>query len=243
MYILRLDDASEYMDVDKWNKMFELCDKYNIKPLVAVIPDNTDESLILKYEFNPSFWDCVESWKSKGYTIAMHGCNHSFISDNSGINPVNSYSEFAGIDLNLQEDKIMRSVKIFEEHNIYPNVFVAPAHTFDENTLLALKRNSKISIISDTIANDVYLKDGFYFIPQQSGMCRKLPFKVTTFCYHPNNMKDSDFENLESFLIINKDEFAKLDDVVLKNRRYSFIDTVYKFMYFAKAKMRRMRKK
>ena len=41
-YILRLDDASDYMDVEKWSRMEELLDKYQIKPLVGVIPDNQD---------------------------------------------------------------------------------------------------------------------------------------------------------------------------------------------------------
>ena len=38
-YILRLDDASDYMDVKKWQRMEELLDRYGIKPLVGVIPD------------------------------------------------------------------------------------------------------------------------------------------------------------------------------------------------------------
>lgn len=37
-YILRLDDAAERMDIVKWNRMEVLLDKYNIKPLVGVIP-------------------------------------------------------------------------------------------------------------------------------------------------------------------------------------------------------------
>lgn len=40
-YILRLDDASDYMDVKKWQRMEELLDRHGIKPLVGIIPDNT----------------------------------------------------------------------------------------------------------------------------------------------------------------------------------------------------------
>lgn len=32
-YIMRLDDASEYMDVEKWQRMENLLDKYGIKPM------------------------------------------------------------------------------------------------------------------------------------------------------------------------------------------------------------------
>ena len=31
-YLLRLDDASDYMDVEKWQRMENLLDKYGIKP-------------------------------------------------------------------------------------------------------------------------------------------------------------------------------------------------------------------
>lgn len=54
-YILRLDDASEYMDVDKWQRMETLLDKYNIKPLVGIIPDNQDPSLAGVYTQDPTF--------------------------------------------------------------------------------------------------------------------------------------------------------------------------------------------
>ena len=56
-YILRLDDASDYMDIKKWQRMEELLDRYGIKPLVGVIPDNRDSSLIDTYEQDPEFWD------------------------------------------------------------------------------------------------------------------------------------------------------------------------------------------
>jgi predicted deacetylase len=85
------------------------------------------------------------------------------------------------------------------EHGIDPKVFFAPAHTFDNNTLIALKECSNIRIISDTIANDVYSQFGFTFVPQQSGRVRKLPFKTVTFCYHPNVMNDDEFVRLEKF--------------------------------------------
>ena len=35
-YIMRLDDASDYMDVTKWERMKELLDKYEIKPVFGI---------------------------------------------------------------------------------------------------------------------------------------------------------------------------------------------------------------
>lgn len=206
-YILRLDDASDYMDVKKWQRMEELLDQYGIKPLVGVIPDNRDSSLTDTYEQDPEFWDKTACWKEKGWELALHGCYHKYTTKEGGINPVNQRSEFAGVPLDKQKEMIRHGVDVLKGHDIEPKVFFAPSHTFDENTLVALKEESDIRIISDTIANDVYFENNFYFIPQQSGRVRKLPFKVVTFCYHPNMMKDDDFDVLERFLKKNAESF------------------------------------
>lgn len=65
MYLIRLDDASEYMDVEKWNKLEVLLDKYDIKPIVGIIPINQDAYLLGKYKKNYNFWDKVHIWNSK----------------------------------------------------------------------------------------------------------------------------------------------------------------------------------
>ena len=98
-----------------------------------------------------------------------------------GCNPVNKKSEFAGLQLEEQVIKIKNSWDILERHNIKPEIFFAPAHTFDYKTLQALMDASPIRIISDTIAWDVYTERDFWFIPQQSGSVRKLPFRTVTF--------------------------------------------------------------
>ena len=61
-YILRLDDASDYMDVAKWKRIEDLLIRYNIKPLVGIIPDNQDPTLIENYEQNLEFWKMVSYW-------------------------------------------------------------------------------------------------------------------------------------------------------------------------------------
>ena len=233
-YILRLDDASDYMDVEKWQRMEDILDRYGIKPLVGVIPDNRDSSLTETYKQDPEFWDKTARWKEKGCELALHGCYHKYTTEEGGINPVNKRSEFAGVPLDKQKEMIRHGVDILKSHNIEPKVFFAPSHTFDENTLIALKEESNIRIISDTIANDVYLENGFYFIPQQSGRVRKLPFNVCTFCYHPNIMKNDDFEELEIFLKGRYSNFVSVQDTKLKERKISKLDRVLHAIYFAK---------
>lgn len=233
-YLLRLDDASDYMDVEKWQKMENLLDKYGIKPLVGIIPDNKDASLIYNYKQDLTFWNKVLSWKNKGWELALHGCYHKYTTKEGGINPVNKRSEFAGVSLDEQRKLIRHGIDILKQYGIVTNVFFAPSHTFDKNTLIALKEESNIRIISDTIANDVYFENDFYFIPEQSGRVRNLPFKLCTFCYHPNTMSDKDFENLEIFLKKYYFKFVAVKEIELKKRLKSLFDKLLHFMYFVK---------
>lgn len=231
-YLLRLDDASEYSDQEKWRRMETLLDRYDIRPIAGIIPDNHDLALVENYPRDEAFWQTVARWQQKGWTLALHGCTHEYITEDGGLNPVNHRSEFAGVPLEEQCAKIRRGVAVLREHGIQPALFFAPSHTFDANTLEALRRESEIRVISDTVANDVYEQDGFYFIPQQSGRVRRLPFALVTFCYHPNMMSDGDFEELEQFLVQNKARFAVYDKSLLKKRTCGIRDRLLKQLYF-----------
>lgn len=230
-YIMRLDDACEKMDTEKWKRMESILDKYGVRPLVGVIP-HCEDPMMDQYSFNPVFWEIVCKWKLKNWTLAMHGYNHVYTTNCGGINPVNNRSEFAGMSLEIQKEKIRKGVEIFRKHGINPMVFFAPSHTFDENTLLALKDESDIRIISDTVANKSYSKYGMTFVPQQSGRVRKLPFNTVTFCYHPNTMKDNDFLELEDFLQRNQCFVDFPTNVV--TRKFGILDKFLKKLYYAR---------
>lgn len=236
MYVIRLDDASDYNNLSNWNRMEKILNSYSIKPIVGVIPNNQDPSMVKAYKKNNDFWKKVKQWQNSGWIIAMHGYNHVYITDDGGINPIQKRSEFAGVSLKKQEDKIKNGIEIFKSNGIIPDAFFAPSHTFDENTLLALKKNSDIRIISDTIANDIYFENDFYFLPQQSGRVRKLPFKFVTFCYHPNTMRDNDFDELENFIKENRNKFNSLDIKNLTKRNKNILDKFLSLLYFARRK-------
>lgn len=233
MYLIRLDDACEHWNKDNWHKMHDLLFKYNIKPLVAIIPKCEDKAL-LKYPYDSEYESTIKNWISDGWTPCLHGYNHVFQTSESGINPVNNFSEFAGVSLDLQKEKIRAGYELLKNKDINPEVFVAPAHTFDLNTLEAIKSESKIRIISDTVANDIYKDGDFYFIPQQSGMVRNLRFKIVTFCYHPNTMSQNNFIDLEEFIIKHKDNFVSFNDLNFRNRKKSVYDRILSFIYFHK---------
>lgn len=231
-YILRLDDACERRNRKNWERMEKLLDKNDIRPVVGIIP-KCEDPLMEQYEYDENFWDRVEQWQRKGWTIALHGFNHLYISESGGMNPVNNRSEFAGVSYEEQERKITEGLKIFNSHGINPKVFFAPSHTFDENTLKALKHVSEVEIISDTIAYDAYWKYGFTFVPQQSGKVRKLPFKVVTFCYHPDMMTEKDFDELSAFLEKNGHLFTNILNCKSK-RKENLFDRLLRKLYFIK---------
>ena len=232
-YLIRLDDACPTMDKDKWDRMEQLLDKYGIKPLIGVVPDNHDENLQCG-DFDDKFWQKVYIWKKKDYSIALHGYDHCYISPKAGLNPMWKRSEFAGVLLELQKDKIKKGLAILHSYGIYPSVFFAPSHTFDDNTLLALQEESRIRIISDTVSRFPYFYKGFFFIPQFIGHCVKMPLNgIYTFCFHPNTMNDESFNSLESFLTIHKGRFIKIEDIEPeKYGKKRFFDNVLSWLYF-----------
>lgn len=233
-YILRLDDACERMDVRKWNRVEELLDRYGVKPIVGVIPHCEDPKMA-GYDESGDIWDKIGKWRKKGWLIAMHGYNHVYSTGSGGMNPVHRRSEFAGEPLEVQREKIRSGIGIMRGHGIDPDIFFAPSHTFDENTLTALREESNIRYINDTIAYDVYTGYGFTFIPQQSGRVRKLPFRTVTFCYHPNMMDDDDLRELEAFI---RDNRACFREIILApcKRKYSLLDRALRHLYMKRHK-------
>ena len=235
MYLIRLDDAAEHWNKEKWRRMHDLLQNYGVCPIVAIIPDVKDEKL-LKYDKDLEFFETIQKWISEGWTPALHGFQHILHPAKGGLNPVNNRSEFVGLSFEEQSDIIRSGLSILKENSMSPKVFVAPAHTFDKNTLLALKSESDIRIISDTIAHNVYWDGEFYYIPQQSGKVRRLNSEVVTFCYHPNLVTDEQFKHLESFLRLYANEFVHFEDVPLLKRKKTIKDKVFSFLYFTRQK-------
>lgn len=229
-YIMRLDDACEKWNKANWIRMEKLLDYYGIQPLVGIIPHCEDE-MMNKYQVDEEFWSIVDKWIKKKWIIAMHGYDHVYLTQCGGINPVNKRSEFAGVPFHIQREKILKGIKIFEKHRLKPKVFFAPSHTFDNNTVLALKESSDIRIISDTIANKPYSDDGFTFVPQQSGKVRRIPLHTVTFCYHPNVMNETAFEELEMFLKKYSSKFIQFPLIAVQ-RKKNYLDVILEKIYF-----------
>lgn len=243
-YLIRLDDACPYMDAMKWQRIENILERYGIKPLVGVIPANADPKTMIEDE-NQQFWENASRWVEKGWEIALHGYNHLFKTNVPGINPFWNRSEYAGLSLDEQRTLIKKGVEELEKHNIYPHYFFAPGHTFDNNTIIALRECSSIRKISDTIAFRPYKKDDFVFIPQIVGHCVKMPIPgVYTFCFHPNIMKEKDFIKLEMFLDKYNELFISFSSIKIdKLKSKSLFDKTLSLLFFLYRDIRGLRRK
>lgn len=234
-YIIRLDDACPTFNIEKWQRYFDIFDTYQIKPIIAVIPNNQSDEFINHPPF-PHFWDMVRRWNAKGWGIAMHGFNHVYETTHCGIvHSLSHVSEFAGLPYNIQLDKINKAKECFDEYGIKPSLFIAPAHTFDRNTLKALRQATDIRIISDGFALKPFRKYGFNWIPQQSWSFRKRYIGLWTICLHPETAADNEPELLEQFIIANKKKM--LDWSNLTYKKINIIDVLFKYTLSFKHKL------
>lgn len=238
-YLIRLDDACPTMDKLKWGRVEKILDDYRVKPMVGIIPANADQKQII-HEPDPKFWRKVKKWESKGWAIALHGYDHCYISNKGGLNPIWARSEFAGVPLDVQKEKIRNGITILKAHGITPKYFFAQSHTYDENTLIALREESEIRVISDTIATKPYKKFDFIFIPQVVGSCRKMIIPgVWTFCLHPSVMTEEGFENLEEFIKNNSKSFVSFDSLPLDNvKSKTLMSKILSSLYFTIRKIK-----
>lgn len=231
-YIIRLDDACPTYKKYNWDFLELVLAEYNIKPIVAVIPNNKDKSLFFD-KYDPDFWERVKLWEKKGWSIALHGYNHKYITNKSGLIPLNKKSEFAGLAIKKQCVKIEKSINIFNKFDININVWVAPSHTFDNNTLLALKKRSNINIISDGIALQPYYKYGFYWIPQQIWKFHNSFSGLYTVCLHPNLLDMKGLLRIKAQIIKYKDNIISLDSIPLRKESKRIIDRIFSIFFWS----------
>ncbi len=240
-YLIRLDDACPAMDAAKWQRMEDILDSYSVRPMVGVIPNNEDPQTSPDAQ-DVKFWDKVHNWESNGWAIALHGYDHVCITEDGmmGLNPMWARSEFVGLSLERQREKIRKGIAIFKAKGITPKYFFAPSHTYDKNTLEALRLESDIRIIIDTIATKPYREGDFIFIPQLGGHCSEMKIPgIWTFCLHPTAMNDAQFKAVEDFLKIHKEEFVAFLDLALDNLGgKTMLGKLLSWVYFTMRKLK-----
>lgn len=234
-YIIRLDDACPTMRADTWDGLESLFDELNIRPIVGVVPDNRDRSLMCTTA-DPNFWSRMRRWQQRGWELVMHGLHHAYHSipiDGKPILHLSDKSEFVGLPLERQNQMLARGYSIMLSEGLKPRAFMAPSHTFDSVTLRALRESTDIRIIIDGHAAWPYKSDGFTWLPQQLWRYYDMPFGLWCICLHPNSMTQVDLKCLSDDLRRNAHKFIDTSTALALARPRTLLDKGFARFYWA----------
>lgn len=211
MCAFRLDDITPDLNWDNFFKIKEIFDKYQVKPLLGVVPDNKDPHLQVG-EVREDFWELMRKLQAEGWCMSQHGYQHVYETKDSGLLGLNPFSEFAGLPYEQQYEKIKKGREILKKHGILTDIFMAPGHTYDKNTLTALSE-AGFSYVTDGYSKRPYKYHGLTFIPSRLSGIGKIK-GVDTVCLHINEMSDSAFAQIDEFLYKEKDAICDFSELV-----------------------------
>lgn len=210
-YIFRLDDIAPNMDWDRYVRLREIFSRHRVRPLIAVVPQNEDPEFLRFPKIPTDFWTEIRERQADGWHVALHGYRHRYDSQSSGMLGVSKRSEFAGHTFREQHDRLAKGKAILNNQNIRVDTFVAPSHSYDRNTLMAL-REVGIRTISDGFALYPYYEEGLLFVPQLVETPRSFPIGLHTFCLHSNTISDRLVQKIDNFLSAHRDFVIPFED-------------------------------
>ena len=227
-FLLRFDDMCPTINWGVWQKLEDVMIEEDVRPILSVIPDNQDP-LLHECEPNEHFWERVRAWQARGWTIGLHGYQHRYVSTDPGIVALKPYSEFAGVPLEEQQGKLKEALKIFAREGVRAECWVAPAHSFDHNTISTL-----IGLGVNTISDGLTLfphrdSQNVMWVPQQLWRFRAVPFGVWTICIHSKDDLYLDSEHFRRCVREYKHSITSLPAVVeaYGQRESSLLDRAF----------------
>jgi predicted deacetylase len=173
--LIRFDDICPTMDYKQFQKALDVMRQYNVKPLLGVIPDCHDDELLIE-DAHDDFWEYIKGLRDEGYTLAMHGYNHVYDIKCRGNVNMGYKSEFAGHTYEEQLKKIKAGKNILIKRGIETDIFFAPSHSYDDNTIKALA-DCGFKYISDGLSHRPINRYGVLCIPCRSGGVPKIKRK------------------------------------------------------------------
>lgn len=191
---IRMDDITPDMNWENFLKLKEIFDKYNVKPLLGVVPDCQDEMLHCE-DAKEDFWEYLKGLQQEGWVLAQHGCYHQYTTKKGGLFPLNCFSEYAGVPYEKQKEQIAHGRNCLLEKGIHADIFMAPGHTYDRNTLKTL-REYGFTHVTDGFGKKPYLRDGLVFLPiaEKKSAVFGEEEGYTTLVIHANGMKESEIQ-------------------------------------------------
>ncbi len=222
-----------------WEKIESELSRRGIKPILAVVPDNQDAKLMVG-EARENFWECVRRWQHIGWTIGLHGYQHRYVTQQSGIVGLNARSEFAGLLALEQENKLRQGLAIFERERVHADTWIAPAHSFDLATLQSL-RLLGIRVISDGFHVLPYVDaDGMQWVPQQLWQFVLKSYGVWTICYHHNSWSSADLDQFRMDLDRYAKQISSMQQIVeqYQHRQMGLLDVLAWRITFGEIQLR-----
>ncbi len=235
---VRLDDITPDMDWERFFEFKKLLDRYQVKPLIGVVPDNKDENLKGSDKGKPEdFWAYVHELQEQGWVVAMHGYQHIYTTRKGGLLPLNDFSEFAGISYEKQRQMLEKGKLILKKKGIETNLFMAPAHSYDKNTLRALK-DTGFRALTDGFGNCPYEYRGFTFYPISFRLSDTLKRKngYSTMVVHTGTNTRQDMEQYERYFERDDVEWISYEEYLGVNAVKRGIAGRYKEFLMAKGK-------
>lgn len=210
-FVIRLDDICPCMDHRKFQRAKSLFDQFDVRPLLGIVPENRDPELDVEDEYR-NFWTDMLALHNRGWSIAQHGCHHVYETDRSGILRIQRRSEFAGIPIQQQREKLLLGRALLRQHGVQTDTFMPPSHSFDRNTIAALQECG-FRCVTDGFGVRPYVVGGITFVPQLFATPRTfLNCGLYTICLHLNSFAESDFERLHGFIRTRYRDIVTFDD-------------------------------
>jgi predicted deacetylase len=240
-YIVRFDDICPTMNWRVWDRVEAVLDRYGVRPILAVVPDNRDPNLVVE-SARVDFWSRVRRWQAAGWTIALHGYQHIYTTRNAGLVGINDFSEFAGLAEDVQREKLTRALQIFEQEGVHADVWVAPAHSFDALTV-SLLIEAGINVISDGFYYRLVRHLGALWVPQQLWRFGSMPAGLWTVCYHHNHFDETAVARLTDDIATHADRIVGVPGVSAAEDapQLSAVDRAFSSAWLTALKLRRLR--
>lgn len=213
LFVLRFDDICPTMQWDTWSKIEAALIEHNIKPVLAVVPDNQDQVLQVAPPMD-DFWQRVRRWQELGWTIALHGYKHLYVAKAGGLVSRRKKSEFASLSASVQEEKLRKGMEIFAREGVKTRTWIAPGNAFDETTVSLLPKFG-IDIVSAGWFWGPFM--GPYntiWTPCQLSTLRSVPSGVWTVCYHHNSWTQFDLDRFLERLKRYRENIVPLEDAL-----------------------------
>jgi predicted deacetylase len=223
-YLIRFDDICPTMNWHVWDQIERVLIDLSIAPILAVVPDNRDPKLCVA-PGRSDFWSRVRGWQARGWTIGLHGYNHEYVNNDAGLIGLNARSEFAGLSLAEQDRKIAEGVAIFAANGARADTWVAPGHSFDKTTLIALQ-NQGIRVVSDGFFLGPVRWRNMTWVPQQLWRFSYFPLGVWTVCQHINAYGQPEIESLQRDLAVYRPQMVSFSTALGMARAFRATDAL-----------------